>query len=158
MGRGVAVRLEHIMVEHGTPDGAIRRRQVAESEQIVEQRVIGGAKRRVVVGPPIVDEDADRFERFDAVPPHIWQIKRIAGFERRFARVAPRLGAARVAVEVVDSGPGLSAEAAARLFEPGYRGTHAAQSLGACRGLSTDPRPSRLYDSAVRVCPGRWRG
>src|SRR3546814_11796368 len=83
------------MVEHGTPDGAIRRRQVAESEQIVEQRVIGGAKRRVVVGPPIVDEDADRFERFDAVPPHIWQIKRIAGFERRFARVAPRLGEAR---------------------------------------------------------------
>src|SRR3546814_1315211 len=44
--------------------------------------------------------DADRFERFDAVPPHIWQIKRIAGFERRFARVAPRLGEARVAVEV----------------------------------------------------------
>src|SRR3546814_8265094 len=88
------------MVEHGTPDGAIRRRQGAESEQIVEQRVIGGAKRRVVVGPPIVDEDADRFERFDAVPPHIWQIKRNAGIERRFARVAPRLGEAPAAVEV----------------------------------------------------------
>src|SRR5690606_19726185 len=40
------------------------------------------------------------------------------------------------AVEVIDSGPGLSAEDAARLFERGYRGTHAEHSQGGGIGLS----------------------
>src|SRR5262249_38157885 len=39
-------------------------------------------------------------------------------------------------VEVIDSGPGLSAEDAAKLFERGYRGTHAGHSQGGGIGLS----------------------
>src|SRR3546814_5286639 len=62
------------------------------------------------------------------------------------------------AVEVVDSGPGLSAEDAARLFERGYRGTHAEHSLGGGIGLSIVRRLCRLYDWEVRVVPGEERG
>src|SRR3546814_1785411 len=47
------------------------------------------------------------------------------------------------AVEVVDSGPGLSAEDAARLFERGYRGTHAEHSLGG----GIDRKSTRLNSS-----------
>src|SRR5690606_8050502 len=62
------------------------------------------------------------------------------------------------AVEVVDSGPGLSAEDAARLFERGYRGTHAEHSLGGGIGLSIVRRLCKLYGWEVRVLPGEERG
>lgn len=62
------------------------------------------------------------------------------------------------AVEVVDSGPGLSAEDAARLFERGYRGTHAEHSLGGGIGLSIVRRLCRLYGWEVRVVPGEEKG
>ena len=62
------------------------------------------------------------------------------------------------AVEVIDSGPGLSAEDAARLFERGYRGTHAEHSHGGGIGLSIVRRLCRLYDWEVRVVPGQARG
>jgi len=62
------------------------------------------------------------------------------------------------AVEVIDSGPGLSAEDAARLFERGYRGTHAEHSLGGGIGLSIVRRLCALYDWQVRVVPGEERG
>src|SRR5690606_38057018 len=62
------------------------------------------------------------------------------------------------AVEVVDSGPGLSAEDAARLFERGYRGTHAEHSLGGGIGLSIVRRLCKLYGWEVRVVPGEERG
>jgi signal transduction histidine kinase len=61
-------------------------------------------------------------------------------------------------VEVVDSGPGLSAEEAARLFERGYRGTHAEHSQGAGIGLSIVRRLCALYGWDVRVVPGAERG
>jgi signal transduction histidine kinase len=61
-------------------------------------------------------------------------------------------------VEVIDSGPGLSAEEAARLFERGYRGTHAEHSQGAGIGLSIVRRLCALYDWNVRVVPGAERG
>jgi signal transduction histidine kinase len=62
------------------------------------------------------------------------------------------------AVDVIDSGPGLSAEDAARLFERGYRGTHAEHSLGGGIGLSIVRRLCALYGWNVRVVPGERQG
>ncbi|MFT3897984.1 MAG: HAMP domain-containing sensor histidine kinase [Thermomonas sp.] len=62
------------------------------------------------------------------------------------------------AVEVVDTGPGLSAEDAARLFERGYRGTHAEHSQGGGIGLSIVRRLCELYGWHVQVRPGDTRG
>ncbi len=62
------------------------------------------------------------------------------------------------AVEVIDSGPGLSKEDAARLFERGYRGTHAGHSQGGGIGLSIVSRLCALYGWQVGVRPGESRG
>lgn len=62
------------------------------------------------------------------------------------------------AVEVIDSGPGLTAEDAARLFERGYRGTHAEHTQGGGIGLSIVRRLCVLYGWNVRVVPGEERG
>jgi signal transduction histidine kinase len=61
-------------------------------------------------------------------------------------------------VEVIDSGPGLSAEDAAKLFERGYRGTHAEHSQGGGIGLSIVRRLCDLYGWEVRVLPGEQQG
>lgn len=61
-------------------------------------------------------------------------------------------------VEVIDSGPGLSPEDAARLFERGYRGTHAGHSQGGGIGLSIVSRLCELYGWQVGVRPGKTRG
>lgn len=62
------------------------------------------------------------------------------------------------AVAVIDSGPGLTAEDAARLFERGYRGSHAEHSQGGGIGLSIVRRLCVLYGWDVRVVPGAERG
>ncbi len=62
------------------------------------------------------------------------------------------------AVEVIDAGPGLSAEDAARLFERGYRGTHAEHSQGGGIGLSIVRRLCDLYGWSVHVVPGEEHG
>ena len=62
------------------------------------------------------------------------------------------------AVDVIDSGPGLSAEDAAKLFERGYRGTHAEHSQGGGIGLSIVRRLCALYGWDVRVVPGEEKG
>lgn len=72
--------------------------------------------------------------------------------------VIVRLLPGEKAVEVIDSGPGLSAEDAARLFERGYRGTHAEHSQGGGIGLSIVRRLCALYNWQVRVVPGEERG
>ena len=61
-------------------------------------------------------------------------------------------------VDVIDSGPGLSPEDAARLFERGYRGTHAGHSQGGGIGLSIVSRLCELYGWQVGVRPGETRG
>lgn len=62
------------------------------------------------------------------------------------------------AVEVVDSGPGLSEKDAASLFQRGYRGTHAGHSQGGGIGLSIVSRLCALYGWQVRIRPGERRG
>lgn len=62
------------------------------------------------------------------------------------------------AVQVIDSGPGLTPEDAARLFERGYRGSHAEHSQGGGIGLSIVRRLCALYGWNVRVIPGTERG
>ena len=62
------------------------------------------------------------------------------------------------AVEVVDTGPGLSDEDAARLFERGYRGSHAEHSQGGGIGLSIVRRLCDLYGWQVRVAPRAGHG
>ena len=61
-------------------------------------------------------------------------------------------------IDVIDSGPGLSPEDAAKLFERGYRGTHAGHSQGGGIGLSIVRRLCELYGWDVRVKPGAERG
>ena len=62
------------------------------------------------------------------------------------------------AVDVIDSGPGLSPEDAAKLFERGYRGTHAGHSQGGGIGLSIVRRLCALYGWDVQVRPGDPQG
>ena len=62
------------------------------------------------------------------------------------------------AVDVIDSGPGLSAEDAAKLFQRGYRGTHAGHSQGGGIGLSIVRRLCALYGWDVQVRPGEQKG
>ncbi|HDS0923980.1 TPA: HAMP domain-containing histidine kinase [Stenotrophomonas maltophilia] len=61
-------------------------------------------------------------------------------------------------VEVIDSGPGLSEQDAAKLFQRGYRGTHAGHSQGGGIGLSIVSRLCDLYGWQVNVRPGETRG
>jgi signal transduction histidine kinase len=67
-------------------------------------------------------------------------------------RVAPD----RVLIE--DTGPGLSAEDAARLFERGYRGSYAGGTTGGGIGLSIVRRLCDLYGWEVSIAPREERG
>lgn len=62
------------------------------------------------------------------------------------------------AVQVADTGPGLSEEDASRLFQRGYRGTYAGQSQGGGIGLSIVRRLCDLYGWGVSVKPLPERG
>lgn len=62
------------------------------------------------------------------------------------------------AVQVIDTGPGLSDKDAASLFQRGYRGTHAGHSQGGGIGLSIVSRLCALYGWQVGIRPGEERG
>ncbi|MGH8029939.1 MAG: sensor histidine kinase [Arenimonas sp.] len=70
--------------------------------------------------------------------------------------VRVRVEAHRVLIE--DTGPGLSAEDAARLFERGYRGTHAGGTTGGGIGMSIVLRLCDLYGWHVAIAPRPERG
>jgi signal transduction histidine kinase len=70
--------------------------------------------------------------------------------------VRVRVEADRVAIE--DTGPGLSAEDAARLFERGYRGSSAGGTTGGGIGLSIVRRLCDLYGWQVGIAPRAERG
>jgi signal transduction histidine kinase len=72
-------------------------------------------------------------------------------------------GEVRVVVEdgsvlIEDSGPGLSEEDAAKLFERGYRGSGAGGTSGGGIGLSIVRRLCELYGWTVSIHPGAERG
>lgn len=75
----------------------------------------------------------------------------------REGEVVVRIGSDRT-VQVADTGPGLSHEDAAKLFERGYRGSHAEHTQGGGIGLSIVRRLCALYGWQVRVVPGSERG
>jgi signal transduction histidine kinase len=56
-------------------------------------------------------------------------------------------------VRIEDTGPGLSEEDAARLFERGYRGSGAGGTVGGGIGLSIVRRLCELYDWHVSIAP-----
>ena len=62
------------------------------------------------------------------------------------------------AVQVIDTGPGLSEKDAASLFQRGYRGTHAGHSQGGGIGLSIVSRLCTLYGWQVEIHPGKEQG
>jgi signal transduction histidine kinase len=62
------------------------------------------------------------------------------------------------AVVIEDSGPGLSEEDAAKLFERGYRGSGAGGTSGGGIGLSIVRRLCDLYGWTVSIRPGPERG
>ena len=63
------------------------------------------------------------------------------------------VGAARGIVTVEDSGPGIKAEDAEKLFERGVRGENSAGSKGAGLGLAIVRRLCELYDWRVSLAP-----
>jgi signal transduction histidine kinase len=72
-------------------------------------------------------------------------------------------GEVRVRVEpdrvvIADTGPGLSVEDAARLFERGYRGSYAGGTTGGGIGLSIVRRLCDLYGWEVSIAPREERG
>lgn len=61
-------------------------------------------------------------------------------------------------VRIEDTGPGLSEEDAARLFERGYRGSGAGGTVGGGIGLSIVRRLCELYDWQVSIAPRPEQG
>jgi signal transduction histidine kinase len=61
-------------------------------------------------------------------------------------------------IEIADTGPGITPEDAAQLFDRGFRGKNAKSSKGAGIGLSIVRRLCQLYHWEVSVRPGKERG
>lgn len=134
---------------HGATDVA----KVAEQLLDAHRAQIGGKPLELVLeGPRGLVVDAPEAAIAVALGNLIGNAVKYTAQGEVVVRLHPR------AVEVVDSGPGLSAQDAARLFERGYRGTHAGHSQGGGIGLSIVRRLCELYGWDVRVLPGSERG
>ena len=70
--------------------------------------------------------------------------------------IAPRDG--RVAIEIHDDGPGVSADEQASIFEPGTRGTGSEDRPGAGLGLALARRLARAVDGDIEIAPDSAAG
>ncbi|EEF23708.1 conserved hypothetical protein, partial [Ricinus communis] len=80
---GVAFGAEDIVLEHRLPGLAMGRRQGAQGEHGVQEGVAGQASPLVGRVPPVVHQHVDRLQRADVVPPQVWYVDRVAGFQLR---------------------------------------------------------------------------
>jgi signal transduction histidine kinase len=124
-------------------------------EQVVEAQRTHLGQRPVAV---VIEREA---ELSVAAPPAVLAValSNLIGNAFRYTQegeVRIRIRGDRV--EVVDTGPGIDAEDAARLFERGYRGQAASGSKGAGLGLAIVRRLCDLYGWQVSLAPGPGRG
>lgn len=126
--------------------------------QLAEQ--LAEANRIQLAGKPVaIRVEGDREATLDA-PEAVVSVAlgNLLGNACRYTaegEVVVRVAADRIEIE--DTGPGLSAEDAARLFERGYRGSAAGNTKGGGIGLSIVSRLCALYGWQVGIAPRQGR-
>jgi signal transduction histidine kinase len=104
-------------------------------------------------GPQRVGAEADVIER--VIAPLLDNARRYAHSE---VTVVARHADGHVRIEVRDDGPGVTAEDAVRLFEPGFRGARVNGHAGAGLGLSLAQRLARAAGGEVSAQPDAGAG
>lgn len=125
------------------------------AEQLVEM------SRTQLGGKPVDVRVAGEDEAFVEVPEAVLSVAlgNLIGNAVKYTaegEIVVRIGLREVWVE--DTGPGITAEDAEKLFERGYRGTGAMGTKGAGIGLSIVSRLCELYDWHVKLAPRGERG
>src|SRR5438270_9417270 len=100
MGRGIAPKLKHEMIEIGAPRRAGIRWQLADRHGGMAHCSEGRRNVRRCILPPIIDEGVEPAARFDAMPPQGRDEDRIARLQLGNEGVAEGLGKARVSVQI----------------------------------------------------------
>src|SRR5450631_540325 len=77
----IAVNLKDVMIEESLPHVPLWTRQVRDGNHPVEQAVERRDDRPARSVPPIVDQDVERFQRSNRVPPHVGNEYGVTGFE-----------------------------------------------------------------------------
>jgi two-component system heavy metal sensor histidine kinase CusS len=123
----------------------------AVAEQWTEPLAERGVRLAVHAGagPQRVGVDADVVER--VIAPLLDNARHYAHSQ---VTVDTRRSGGRMRIEVRDDGPGVTAEEAQHLFEPGVRGTRANGHGGAGLGLSLARRLARAAGGEVSAEPG----
>jgi len=101
----------------------------------------------------VVDEDIDVVAPSSVVAVALGNLIGNAFKYTQQGEVIVTIGAGRGKVTVEDTGPGIKAEDAAKLFERGVRGETSAGSKGAGLGLAIVLRLCQLYDWRVSLAP-----
>ena len=125
------------------------------AEQLVDM------SRTQLGGKPVEVRVAGEDEAFVEVPEAVLSVAlgNLIGNAVKYTaegEIVVRIGLREVWVE--DTGPGITAEDAEKLFERGYRGTGAMGTKGAGIGLSIVSRLCELYDWHVKLAPRGERG